>query len=131
MRRDRSSPDFGEWLDITLSNRGIQGRGLAERLGVNDATVSRWRSGKSVPSLEIVRAIAEVLELDAPRLALTAGVVPLELVGPGIEPYPMPEPTARRESVRRQIARIHGLSDEGRNKLLQTYDEITDETGKG
>lgn len=111
---------FGEWLDLTLENRGMPGKTLAERIGVNDSTVSRIRSGGSGTTMEVITAIADVLELDAIRLAVTAGLTAL----PGVEPYEMPQPTAQRESVKRQIGRIRGLSDQGRAKLLETYDEI-------
>lgn len=115
---------FGEWLDITLDNRGIQGRTLAEQTGVDDSTVSRWRAGASLPSMDIIVRMAAFLGLNWQRLALTATLIPQDTV-PDLEPYPMPQPTARRESVKRQIARIRGLSDVGRDRLLATYDEVT------
>lgn len=114
---------FGEWLDITLSNKGVQGRRVADAVGVSDATVSRWRSGLSLPDQGQLVLIAELLELDPRRLAVTAGVLP-PAMAPGVEPYPMPEPTAQRDAVRRQIAKIKGLTEDGREKLLATYDQM-------
>lgn len=123
MATQRNSPgvDFGQWLDITLSNRGILGRTLAEAVGVHDSAVSRWRSGTSTPDIPTLMRVAEFLCLDWQRLAVTAGAIP---EWAGIESYPMPHATAKRESVRRQIGRIKGLSTEGRQALLSTYDEM-------
>lgn len=115
---------FGEWLDTTLDNEGIASRVIAEWAEVDDSTVSRWRAGASLPSMQAIASIARLLNLDWQRLAVTASVLPSEVAGPNIEPYPMPKPTAKRQSVKRQIARIKGLSPEGRDRLLETYDEL-------
>src|SRR4051812_11694260 len=92
---------FGEWLDITLSNQGVQGRTLAEAIGVHDSAVSRWRSGTGAPSAESIEPMAELLGVDALRLSVTAGLVSEKVAG--VEPLPMPEPTAQRQSVKRQL----------------------------
>lgn len=122
MRRNAQQRQFGEWLDITLSNRGILGRVLAEALGVNESTVSRWRSGAGVPDSETVENMADFLGLDRMRLLVTAGA--LSANAARVDPYAMPEPTALRASVKRQIEHIRGLSDEGIQALLSTYDEL-------
>lgn len=116
---------FGEWLDVTLDNMGIQGKELAEGTGVDDSTVSRWRAGASTPNMKAIADMAKVLGLNWQRLAVTARVLPPEAT-PGVEPYPMPRPTAKRQSVKRQISRIKGLSPAGRDRLLEAYDEITE-----
>lgn len=123
MTRRSQRSTFGEWLDITLSNRRMTNRMLADEIGVSDATVSRWRSGLSAPAnMDAIADIARILDLDALRLAVTAGIISARVAH--VEAYPTPEPTAQRESVRRQIARIKGLSDEGRRKLMDTYDAL-------
>lgn len=121
----RKSIDFGVWLDVMLSNRGITGRTLAEKAGVHDSAVSRWRSGSGKPSVEALAAIAEVLGVDPLRLAVTAGRVPEKVAG--VPPLPAPEPTARRESVRDQLARIKGLTANDKQTLMETYEELTRE----
>lgn len=125
----RPPSEFAEWLDITLDNREMSGRSLAEAMGVADAAISRWRTGASSPSRDNILKMAEVLDLDAARLAVTAGVIPPEFA-PGVAPYDVPEPTAQRESVRRQIARIKGLSDDGKKALLSTYDRLIMESSE-
>lgn len=122
-RRNARPAEFAEFLDITLNNLGMTNRSLADHVGVHENAVGRWRSGASTPTGENVAKMASALNLDAQRLAVTAGALAPELA-PGVEPYPMPEPTAQRDSVRRQIARIKGLSEDGKEALLSTYDRL-------
>jgi transcriptional regulator with XRE-family HTH domain len=125
--RKGKAADFGEWLDVTMSNQGISGRTLAEVTGVHDSAVSRWRSGTAVPSMDSIERMASTLGVEALRLAVTAGVVSPKVAG--LEPLPMPVPTARRESVKRQLANLRGVTDEERRLLLQAYeDAIHEET---
>lgn len=117
---------FAEWLDNTMANRKVKGRDLARALDVHDSAVSRWKSGQGMPSLQTVMKIAEFFDVDPLRLAVTANLMDGKAVG--IEPLPVPEPTARREYVRRQIQQIKGLTDESRRRLLETYDELAQES---
>jgi transcriptional regulator with XRE-family HTH domain len=116
---------FARWLDLTMENRGISGRSLAKRLKVHDSAVSRWRSGEQGPSLDTVLKIAKALDVDAIRLAVTAGLLNGEAVGH--EPLPMPEPTVRRKSVKRQIRQIRGLTAKERQRLIEAYDDVIGE----
>lgn len=118
---------FGRWLDLTMGNRGITGRDLAKCLKVHDSAVSRWRSGFGAPSMDTCLRLAKALGVDEPiRLAVTAGLVDGRLIS--ISPLPMPEPTAQRRAVKRQIKLIRGLTERERQTLLDTYDEIGEET---
>lgn len=126
-RRARSYSEFAEWLDITLDNQGVgAGTALAEQMGVTDAAISRWRTGASNPTSDNVAKMAKAMGLDPVRLAITAKVLPPEFA-PGVEPYEIPEPTAQRDSVRRQLARIKGLSEDQKEALLSTYDRLIEE----
>ncbi len=118
----RKRENFGEWLDITMSNKKIMGRTLAEEVGVHDSAVSRWRAGNGVPSVETLARIAEALDADPLRLAVTAGVIPREVAG--VDPLPVPEPTAQRESVKHQLAHIKGLTNRERAHLVNKYEEM-------
>lgn len=122
---------FGEWLDITMSNQKMMGRTLAEAVGVHDSAVSRWRAGNGVPSMDTVAKMAEVFSVDPLRLAVTSGHVPPKIAG--VDPLDVPTPTAQRESVRRQLSRIKGVTDASRRKLLSAYEEIiaTEEATEG
>lgn len=121
MPRRRKGHLFGEWLDVTMSNKGITGRRLAEAAGVHDSAVSRWRVGQGVPNMDAIEGIASLLGVDPLRLAVTAGLLSHEVAR--VEPLPMPEPTARRESVRRQLARLRGVTERERKLLLQAYED--------
>lgn len=55
-------------LKIVLVEQGKTGKWLAEQLGKNEATVSRWCSNATQPSLEMLMKIATILNVDARRL---------------------------------------------------------------
>ena len=51
-------------LKVVLVENGKTGKWLAEQVGKNEATVSRWRSNKMQPSLDMLVKIAELLNVD-------------------------------------------------------------------
>ena len=53
---------------IEIVGQGKTGKWLAEQLGKNEATISRWCSNTSQPSLEMLMKIASILNVDARRL---------------------------------------------------------------
>ena len=55
-------------IKIVLVEQGKTGKWLAEQLGRNEATISRWCSNTSQPSLEMLMKIATILNVDARRL---------------------------------------------------------------
>ncbi len=55
-------------IKIVLVEQGKTGKWLAEKLGRNEATVSRWCSNTSQPSLEILMKIAAILGVSAKDL---------------------------------------------------------------
>ena len=55
-------------LKIVLVEQGKTGKWLAGQLGKNEATVSRWCSNTSQPSLEMLMKVAAILNVDARRL---------------------------------------------------------------
>lgn len=117
---------FAQWLNMTMENRGMRAVELAKRLKVTDSAVSRWRSGAGLPSMDACLRMAKIFHLEEPmRLAVTAGLVDGELLG--IPPLPLPEPTARRNRVKDQLANIKGLTAKERQFLLDAYDERTQE----
>ena len=56
-------------LKVVLVEQNRTGKWLAEQLGKNEATVSRWCSNASQPSLEMLVKIASILKVD-PRTIL-------------------------------------------------------------
>ncbi|MGW0939125.1 helix-turn-helix domain-containing protein [Streptomyces sp. NPDC002666] len=114
---------FGRWLDLTMGNKDIKGRDLAKRLKVHDSAVSRWRSGQGVPTMDTTLKLAKLLRVDPLRLAVTAGLMDGNIVD--VEPLPTPEPTAQRAAVKRQLSKIRGLTEAERERLMDTYDDMT------
>lgn len=57
-------------LKIVLAEKNRKGKWLAEQLGKNEATVSRWCSNTAQPSLEMLIRIASILNVD-PRELIT------------------------------------------------------------
>ena len=55
-------------LKVVLAEKNRKGKWLAEQLGKNEATVSRWCSNTAQPSLEMLVKIAELLDIDTREL---------------------------------------------------------------
>lgn len=55
-------------LKVVLVEQNKTGKWLAESLGKNEATVSRWCTNETQPSLETLIQIAKVMDIDAREL---------------------------------------------------------------
>ena len=55
-------------LKIILTEKNKTGKWLAEQLGKDPSTVSKWCSNSSQPQLDTVIRIAELLEVDITEL---------------------------------------------------------------
>ena len=55
-------------LKVVLVEQSRTGKWLAETLGKNEATISRWCTIESQPSLEMLVEIAKVLNIDVKDL---------------------------------------------------------------
>lgn len=55
-------------LKVVLAEKNKKGKWLAEQLGKNEATVSRWCSNTAQPSLEMLVKIASILNVDPRQL---------------------------------------------------------------
>ncbi|MDL2212738.1 helix-turn-helix domain-containing protein [Bacteroides sp. OttesenSCG-928-D19] len=58
-------------LKVVLVERKRTGKWLAEKLGKNEATVSRWCTNESQPSLETLFTIAKALNVDVRELLVS------------------------------------------------------------
>ncbi|MFR1814145.1 helix-turn-helix transcriptional regulator [Dysgonomonas capnocytophagoides] len=58
-------------LKVVLVEKKKTGKWLAEILGKNEATVSRWCTNESQPSLETLFEIAKVLDIDIKELLVS------------------------------------------------------------
>ena len=50
-------------LKVVLAEKGLSNKWLAEQLGITQATVSKWVTNTSQPSLETVMKIAQLLDV--------------------------------------------------------------------
>lgn len=114
--------DFAAWLDRTLSNQGVgSARALAERLGVSDSRVSKWRAGQATPHFDMVVKVALALDVDPMRLAANAGRLPAELQDQ-YQPLPIP-PVREEEKIKHQIMGWKGISLEAKKRILEIYEQ--------
>ncbi len=58
-------------IKIALVENGKTGKWLAEQVGKNEATVSRWCSNKMQPSLDTLFKISELLDIDVKDLIVS------------------------------------------------------------
>jgi len=59
-------------LKVVLVEQKRTGKWLAESLGKNEATVSRWCTNESQPSLETLLEIAKTLNVDIRELLISS-----------------------------------------------------------
>ena len=57
-------------LKVVLAEQQKSNKWLAEAIGKNEATISRWCTNKAQPSLEMLIKISEVLKVDARELII-------------------------------------------------------------
>ena len=58
-------------IKVALVENGKTGKWLAEQVGKNDATVSRWCSNKMQLSLDTLVRISELLDIDVKDLIIS------------------------------------------------------------
>lgn len=61
-------------LKVVLVEQNRTGKWLAEQLGKNEATISRWCSNASQPSLEMLVKIASILKVN-PRSLINDEII--------------------------------------------------------
>jgi transcriptional regulator with XRE-family HTH domain len=59
-------------LKVVLVEQKRTGKWLAESLGKNEATVSRWCTNESQPSLETLLEVSKVLNVDIKELLISS-----------------------------------------------------------
>ena len=55
-------------IKVVLAEKNIQNKWLAERIGRDQATVSKWVTNSSQPSLDMLIKIAKALKVDLNEL---------------------------------------------------------------
>lgn len=55
-------------IKIVLAEKGKTNKWLAETIGKNEATISRWCTNENQPSIETFYQIAQILDIDIREL---------------------------------------------------------------
>lgn len=58
-------------LKVVLVEQKRTGKWLAEAIGKNEATISRWCTNETQPSLETLVEVAKVLDIDVKDLLIS------------------------------------------------------------
>lgn len=61
-------------LKVVLVERKQTGKWLAEAIGKNEATISRWCTNETQPSLETLVKVAKVLDVDIKDLLISTKI---------------------------------------------------------
>ena len=61
MRREITSIDFGNWMAERRRKLGINQQELADKMNVQQHTISRWETGETYPKLDYVEQICKTL----------------------------------------------------------------------
>src|SRR5215217_3962318 len=69
---------FGQALQRAREECGLSQRGLADALGVSQASVSQWLLGQTAPRPDRVAALERVLRMEPSSLARLLGQVPYD-----------------------------------------------------
>jgi transcriptional regulator with XRE-family HTH domain len=107
------APRLGARLSMHRKERGWTQAYLAEKLGVETETISRFERGHAMPSLKRLACLAEILDAPLSDLLGSASSLPSDL---GVELSEMLRPltnsqrTAVLEAMRLLIAQMHSTS---------------------
>lgn len=72
---------FGDYLRAELKRRDMTAYVLAEKTGISQTVLSRWNSGKTAPTIDNLRPVAEALNLPLLELVVRAGLLTEEEAG--------------------------------------------------
>ena len=64
--------EFGENLDYLLNERQMSQKGLADKIGVGESTVSHYIKGRRMPTLATILNIMLALDCDLDDLIFTS-----------------------------------------------------------
>ena len=103
---------FGIELKKLRESNGLSQNKLAQQLGVSQATVGMWESGKRDPSFPVLRTICEFFDVSADQF------LGLQTAGNAMRPVQQPIPAADAELLRK----FHALDDMAQARILNSLD---------
>lgn len=73
-KRSQEGLTFGKWLSAQMTACGFSSNvALAQLIGVNDSTISRWRNDVMVPNMDQLQALEKPLKTPVTQMAVRAG----------------------------------------------------------
>jgi transcriptional regulator with XRE-family HTH domain len=67
---------FGDFVRLRREELSLDQAGLAQKLGVQQQTVSKWEQAKVIPGPQRIRQLADALRVDVSDLMRHAGYLP-------------------------------------------------------
>lgn len=121
--------DFAAYLKAAMKAARIpNGAQLAAEAGIAPSLVNRWLNGRTLPSIEALRAIAPPLGVPKRDLFVRAGILTPDEVG--LEDKPMP-PTSRH-SIEDEIRADRSIRDDRKDALISLLESLREEdSGSG
>lgn len=102
---------FGQRLIASRENHKLSQRELAEKLGITPTRLNYWEKDKREPAIEMIKAIAQVLDVDTNYLI-------------GHQPQNKNASLSLSETENQLIALHRQLNIEGQEKLLDYADDL-------
>jgi transcriptional regulator with XRE-family HTH domain len=96
IQRPSDNDSFADWLMYFMEQRGIKNTEVAEIMGVNPATVSKWTNGHTIPDVPRLEHLARILGLRGQdrivflQVAGKHSFVSLNETNPQVAPVPAP-----------------------------------------
>lgn len=59
---------IGKFIAEMRKAKGLTQEELAEKLGVNNRTISRWENGKNMPDISLYKPLCEILKISIEEL---------------------------------------------------------------
>jgi len=66
---------FGHWLERHITRMNTNVVGLAGKVGVSHATISKWIAGSMMPSVGNIRRLANVLSVPVEEVYIALGII--------------------------------------------------------
>jgi transcriptional regulator with XRE-family HTH domain len=127
-QRRRNDGNFAAYLKASMKAARIgSGAQLAEAAGIAQSLVSRWLNGKTLPSIEALRAIAEPLGVPMRDLVVRAGYMTPDEVGLEDEPVP---PTSKH-SIEDEIRADARIRPDRKEALINLLEALREEDSGG
>ena len=104
------SVTFGDELAARMREKGLTPLAIAERLDIDRSTVTRWIQGLSMPSVDKIPALAEMLDVEPAEF--------VRLMGPRVP--------IRNDALGRRVTRLEVLVEELTTQLREVAQLLED-----